>query len=136
MIPGNSAALGFKYQWNFMSQPIHTLKDNGTFIIPAAKAVGGDSALNSMSYDRGTKADYDSWEAMGNEGWGWDGMLPYFMKAETFHPPTKKQQKEFGISWDPSVRGTEGPVQVKFASFIYPQYSRCPPPSRQFEAYG
>ncbi|KAF8247273.1 alcohol oxidase [Wilcoxina mikolae CBS 423.85] len=122
MIPGYSAALGFKYQWNFMSQPIKTLKDSGTFMIPAAKAVGGESAINSMSFDRGSKADYDMWEAMGNKGWGWDGMLPYFKKSETFHPPSEKQVEEFGIGNDPEVHGTDGPIQVKFSSFIYPQY--------------
>lgn len=134
MIPGNSAALGFKYEWDFVSEPIPSLKDNGTFEIPAPKCVGGDSATNSMSFDRGTREDYDSWEAMGNPGWGWDGLDPYFKKAVTFHPPTREQQSEFGISYDPSAHGTSGPVHVKFAKFIYPQYrSFCPsslPPPR------
>ncbi|KAI5785316.1 hypothetical protein FPQ18DRAFT_86058 [Pyronema domesticum] len=121
-IPGLSASLGFKYQWGFKSQPITTLKDNGTFIVPSAKVVGGDSTINSMSYHRGSREDYDNWERMGNKGWGWEGMIPYFKKCETFHPPDKSQIREFGITYDPTAHGTDGPVQVKFSSFIYPQY--------------
>ncbi|KAA8905688.1 hypothetical protein FN846DRAFT_950261 [Sphaerosporella brunnea] len=121
-IPGFSAALGFKYQWGLETQPITTVKDNGTFIAPSPKLVGGDSAINSMSYHRGSREDYDSWERLGNKGWGWEGILPYFKKAETFHPPNKAQVREFGITYDPAAHGTDGPVQIKFASFIYPQY--------------
>jgi choline dehydrogenase-like flavoprotein len=125
MIPGLSAALGFKYQWNFETQPITSLKDNGTFQVPSPKLVGGDSATNSMSQDRGSKQDYDSWASLGAKGWGWDDLLPYFRKSETFHPPNKNQQSEFGIRYDPAAHGTNGPVQVKFASYIFPQYSKC-----------
>ncbi|KAI5816228.1 hypothetical protein BZA77DRAFT_313938 [Pyronema omphalodes] len=121
-IPGFSASLGFKYQWGFESQPITTLKDNGTFVVPSAKVVGGDSAINSMSYHHGSREDYNSWERMGNKGWGWEGMQQYFKKCETFHPPDKTQTRNFGINYDPTAHGHDGPVQVKFASFIYPQY--------------
>jgi len=34
-----------------------------------------------MMYDRGSAADYDAWEALGNEGWGWDGLYPFFKKG-------------------------------------------------------
>jgi choline dehydrogenase-like flavoprotein len=34
-----------------------------------------------MVFDRGSKSDYDSWAALGNEGWDWDGLLPYFKKV-------------------------------------------------------
>ncbi|XP_050539422.1 glucose dehydrogenase [FAD, quinone]-like [Daktulosphaira vitifoliae] len=50
--------------------------------IPRGKVMGGSSVLNFMIYTRGNKKDYDSWVAMGNEGWGYDQVLKYFIKSE------------------------------------------------------
>ncbi len=49
---------------------------------PRGKVVGGCSAINAMIYMRGQAADYDRWRQMGLAGWGWDDVLPYFMKHE------------------------------------------------------
>lgn len=46
------------------------------------KAVGGSSALNFMLYVRGNKLDYDHWAAIGNKGWSFEDVLPYFKKSE------------------------------------------------------
>lgn len=43
--------------------------------------VGGGSTVNGMAWDRGSKADYDAWEELGNPGWGWEGILEYFRKV-------------------------------------------------------
>jgi choline dehydrogenase-like flavoprotein len=43
--------------------------------------VGGGSILNGIVTTRGARAHYDAWEALGNPGWGWQGMLPYFKKV-------------------------------------------------------
>lgn len=56
-----------------------------------------------MVYDRGSAADYDAWEALGNHGWGWAGMEPYFKKGVTFQPPSQQIAEEFNITWDPST---------------------------------
>ncbi|MDR0226791.1 MAG: GMC family oxidoreductase N-terminal domain-containing protein [Burkholderiaceae bacterium] len=49
---------------------------------PRGKVLGGSSAINAMVYVRGQPADYDHWAAQGNPGWDWQGVLPYFLRAE------------------------------------------------------
>ena len=48
---------------------------------PRGRVIGGSSAINGMIYMRGQAADYDHWRQLGNAGWGWDDVLPYFKKS-------------------------------------------------------
>ncbi|MET0238761.1 MAG: GMC family oxidoreductase N-terminal domain-containing protein [Sphingobium sp.] len=49
---------------------------------PRGRVIGGSSSINGMIYMRGQAQDYDGWRQSGNMGWGWDDVLPYFMKSE------------------------------------------------------
>jgi choline dehydrogenase-like flavoprotein len=67
--------------WMFQTQPVPGL--NGRSLsYPRGKVIGGSSAINAMIYMRGQAADYDGWRQLGLTGWGWDDVLPYFLKHE------------------------------------------------------
>ena len=57
--------------------------------MPQGKVLGGGSILNAMCWNRGGQDDYDAWEALGNPGWNWEGMLPYFKKVRGGLPTSK-----------------------------------------------
>ena len=64
------------------------------------KTLGGSSAINAMLYIRGQKEDYNAWYALGNQGWSYDDVLPYFKKAEN------------NGFFDDSYHGQNGPLSV------------------------
>ncbi len=104
--------------WNVSSAPNKHL-DGAVFDVTMASVLGGGSVVNGMFADRGSMADYDAWEALGNEGWGWDGLFPYFRKSTNFTPPSADVADSFDIIWDPEAYG-EGPLQVGYPSIGYP----------------
>jgi choline dehydrogenase-like flavoprotein len=65
---------------NYISEPEPAL-ENKTWSTAVAKVLGGGSVINGMMYDRGSASDYDAWEALGNKGWGWKGLYPFFKKG-------------------------------------------------------
>lgn len=67
--------------------------------------------------------DYNSWEALGNEGWNWKSLFPYFRKSTTFTPPQDKYVEEYGFEWTPDAYD-EGPLEVGFASWQWPAASK------------
>jgi choline dehydrogenase len=58
--------------------------DNRQMFWPRGKMLGGSTSLNAMMYVRGHRADYDQWRQLGNSGWGYDDVLPYFKRSEGF----------------------------------------------------
>jgi choline dehydrogenase-like flavoprotein len=70
-----------KWDWDYETDPEPYL-DRRYVYLPRGRMLGGSSSMNAMIYIRGNRADYDEWEALGCAGWGWDDVLPYFLKAE------------------------------------------------------
>jgi choline dehydrogenase-like flavoprotein len=66
-----------------------------------------------MTYVRAEKAQIDSWEAIGNTGWNWESLLPYYKKSERFDAPTAAQIAA-GASYDPADHGVDGPLSVGY----------------------
>ena len=70
-----------KTDWCYETEPDPGL--NGRSIPwPRGKVLGGSSSINGLVYIRGQSHDYDQWRQLGNTGWAWDDVLPYFMRAE------------------------------------------------------
>ncbi|KAI0174050.1 GMC oxidoreductase [Pestalotiopsis sp. NC0098] len=119
-IPGLAGgAIGTKYDWNISYAPTEYVANN-SISIPQGKIVGGSTKLNRMVFDRGSESDYDRWEDLGNQGWGWEALLPYFKKNEIFTPPDAQIASEFNITYDVSAHGYDGYMNVSYAPFIWP----------------
>jgi choline dehydrogenase len=69
-----------RVNWKFDSEPEAALNDRVMYQ-PRGKVLGGTSSINGMIYMRGHAADYDQWRQLGNEGWDYESVLPYFRKA-------------------------------------------------------
>lgn len=67
--------------WAYQSEPERHL-DGRTLFVPRGRGLGGTSLINMMVYTRGNRADYDEWASLGNKGWGYDDVLPYFKRLE------------------------------------------------------
>jgi choline dehydrogenase len=67
--------------WKFHTEPDPEM-NNRPIYWPRGKCLGGSSSINGLIFIRGQKEDYDHWHDLGNDGWSWDEVLPYFKKAE------------------------------------------------------
>jgi choline dehydrogenase-like flavoprotein len=70
-----------KRDWNLETEP-EPHCDGRSLYMPRGKGLGGSSSMNAMLYVRGHPLDYEKWSRSGATGWDWDGMLPYFLRAE------------------------------------------------------
>ena len=85
--------------WRFRTDP-DAETGNREILFPRGKGLGGSSSINGLLYVRGQPEDYDHWAQLGNRGWSWDDVLPYFRKSERWQ----------GVAGE--SRGTEGPLTV------------------------
>jgi choline dehydrogenase len=81
-VPVGLLPLGLsKYDWGLVTDPEPGFGHRQR-VLPRGRTLGGSSSVNAMIYMRGNRADYDEWAALGFDGWGWDHVLPYFLKSE------------------------------------------------------
>ncbi|MCB1502397.1 MAG: choline dehydrogenase [Bauldia sp.] len=99
------------YNWRFDTEPEPEL-DNRRIYWPRGKALGGSSTINGMIYVRGNAADYDRWAQMGNPGWSYAEVLPYFRKSETHAERSD------------AFHGSDGPLAVCRARGQNPLFDR------------
>jgi choline dehydrogenase len=96
-----------KWDWNYETVEQKNLGDRTTYW-PRMKALGGCSSMNAMVYIRGNRADYDGWRDLGAAGWGYDDVLPYFIKAER------------NGRLNAPFHGTDGPLHVEDRRYTHP----------------
>ncbi|KAI1207908.1 putative GMC oxidoreductase [Annulohypoxylon truncatum] len=112
-----SSVLGTDLDWDFITVPQENL-NNRQIGQPQGRVLGGSSAVNAEVFVPPSKVGFDAWEALGNPGWGWDDVAPYFRKFHTLVPPDEAVQQHLGLDWmDESTRGT-GPVKASFSSAV------------------
>lgn len=70
-----------KFGWGYETDPVPGCNDR-RIVWPRGKVLGGSSTINGLVYVRGQAQDFDHWRQLGNTGWGWDDVLPYFIKSE------------------------------------------------------
>ena len=72
-----------RINWMYDTQAIPGLDGRSSYW-PRGKVIGGSGSINAMVYVRGQPSDFEEWKALGNPGWGWDDVLPYFKESEDF----------------------------------------------------
>ena len=96
-----------RINWMYDTEPVEALGGRRSYW-PRGKVIGGSGSINAMVYVRGQPYDFDDWKALGNAGWGWDDVLPYFKKSEDF-------------DWHSAHHGQGGPQHVTDVSpFAHP----------------
>ncbi len=93
--------------WCFYTEPDAATGDRRIYW-PRGKVLGGSSSINGLIYIRGQPDDYDHWAALGNEGWDWRSVLPFFLKSE-------RQERIVG-----PLHGRDGPLAVSDLSEPHP----------------
>ena len=86
--------------WMYQTEPDPALNNRRSYW-PRGKLVGGSGSINAMAYIRGLPQDFDHWSALGNPGWGWSDVLPYFLRA---------QDHSDGAD---GLHGADGPMRVE-----------------------
>lgn len=97
-----------RVNWMYETEPSHWT--GGRCIAqPRGKTLGGSGSINGHIYNRGQRLDFDSWAQLGNRGWGYADVLPYFKRAE----------RRIGEA-DDKFRGREGPLTVTDLDWQHP----------------
>jgi choline dehydrogenase-like flavoprotein len=78
---GFTKLTGNSVNWGYSTVPQKEM-NNREMHYPQGRTWGGSTSINAMIYIRGNRKDYDTWQEMGNAGWGYEGVLPYFKKSE------------------------------------------------------
>ncbi|KAL2879764.1 hypothetical protein SGCOL_004807 [Colletotrichum sp. CLE4] len=107
--------------WNFITQP-QSGANNRKIHYARGKCLGGSSARNFMIYQRGTKQSYQKWaDAIGDDSYTWDSLLPYFKKSVKFTPPGPTRFPNASAEYNlDAFDAAGGPLDVSYANYAQP----------------
>ncbi len=97
--------------WNYCYAPNCNTNYRVDYM-PRGKIIGGSSSINAMIYQRGHPENYNQWEREGNRGWGWQSVLPYFIKAEH---QERGANKFHGVNGPLNVSDLQCPHEISLA---------------------
>jgi len=97
--------------WNFSTAPQKNCAGRAMYW-PRGRTLGGSSSINAMCYIRGHAWDYDHWAELGNEGWSYQDVLPYFRRMENYEPGVDARNAQY--------HGTGGPLNVAKHRYLNP----------------
>lgn len=108
------------FDWQYVSEPSPGL-NNRPIKHPRGRVIGGSSAINSLALVFPSASDIDVWGELGNEGWDWNTLAPYFLKFQTIVPPSEEVKRQLNIiHGDENIRKSNGPIQALFPSRVTP----------------
>ncbi|PBK84748.1 alcohol oxidase [Armillaria gallica] len=126
-VPNAANALGYQgavfgnstYDWEYTSVPQRGLGGR-VLSYPSGKVLGGSSAINGLTIQRGSREDYDAWgNAFGNgPEWTFDALLPYFKRYERWHAPTLSATGDLNSDGLSAVHGTDGRISISYNNFF------------------
>jgi choline dehydrogenase-like flavoprotein len=96
---------------------------------PKGRTLGGSIAINLGMLIYPSKSGFDAWEKLGNSGWNWDAISPYFRKFHTMTLPSDAAQEDLALGYvDKKLQGTDGPIQLSFGeSDAYTAFNKAWP---------
>lgn len=110
-----------------MCYSVQTSMNNRVIGHPRGKVLGGSSAINYMMATYPSSGSVDIWGQLGNVGWDWATLGPYYRKFQTFTPPSAKTAQDLNTNYiDPAIQGKTGPIQTSFYEFTGPFQTEWP----------
>jgi choline dehydrogenase len=91
------------YNWGFYTDPEAGMNDRKIYW-PRGRGLGGSSSINGLVFIRGQQDDYDHWAQLGNAGWDWNSVLPYFVKSEHNSRGASATHGGDGPMWSSDIR--------------------------------
>jgi choline dehydrogenase-like flavoprotein len=121
------------YDWDYKTVPQPHAADR-VFAHIRGKQLGGSSAMNFMFWTHPSQGDIDNWGALGNPGWSWRELAPYFAKSERYVAPSAQTAADLRAGYvEPAAHGTSGPITSTFPDSYGPLTEAWP---RTYENLG
>jgi choline dehydrogenase len=102
------------YDWIYTTTPQASVNDR-VIGHPRGKQLGGSSAINYLAFTHASQQNLNDWGSLGNEGWSWEAIAPYYLKSEEFTAPGASVTADLNVSYvQPRLHGLDGQIHNGF----------------------